>query len=202
MTQERLGPLEVSIQFSCLETNEISADLYILLFCKYHDNCILPNIIKECTLEEPGLLDHLEEKGFIKITGEKEFVLRQKGIELFETSTPDTHWLEFLGTFPAKVPSQNGGTRPLKISNPESKGNDRIRKKYIALIKDKPSLHATIMKVLEAEMQMRKDSSSFQFMQNIETWINQANYDKFAYLLDEDKLKDESTPSGYGNKMT
>lgn len=201
MTQAILGPTEVTINFLCLETNKLTADLYILLYCKYHDNCILPDILRHTTVEDPILMEYLEQEEYIKITGEKEFVLRQKAIDLFHTSTPQINWLEFLGKFPAKVPARNGGTRPLKIANPDSKGNDRIRKKYMALIKDKPQLHTFIIEVLEAEMQMRKDSNSFQFMQNMDTWLNQANYDKFSYLLDKNIKKDENTPSEYGNTM-
>ena len=32
---------------------------------------------------------------------------------------------------------------------------------------------------------MRKNSNELQFMHNMETWLNQADYDKYSYLLDE-----------------
>ena len=34
---------------------------------------------------------------------------------------------------------------------------------------------------------MRRESNDMQFMNNMDTWLNQANYDKYEYLLEEDK---------------
>ena len=43
------------------------------------------------------------------------------------------------------------------------------------------------MKVLNAEMKMRKDSGNLPYMNAMDAWLNQANYDKYMYLLDEAK---------------
>lgn len=181
---EIIGPTKVSIDFSCLQNNNITADLYILLFCRYHNNCILPPIIKTATLGDDHALEYLESESFIKITGDKQFSLRQKAINLFESSDTNKDWLEFLGKFPTKVSNGRGGTRALKVANPDSKGNVRIKKKYLDLIKSSPDLHSTIIKTLEAEIKMRRKSGDLQYMHNMETWLNQADYDKYAYLLD------------------
>jgi len=182
---ETIGPTKVSIDFSCLQNNNITADLYILLFCRYHSNCILPPIIKTATLGDDHALEYLESEGFVKIIGDKQFSLRQKAINLFESNNSNKEWLEFLGKFPAKVPNGRGGTRALKISNPDSKGNVRIKKKYLDLIKSSPELHSNIIRILEAEIKMRKNSNDLQYMHNMETWLNQADYDKYAYLLED-----------------
>jgi hypothetical protein len=180
-----IGPTKVSIDFSCLQNNKLTADLYILLFCRYHSNCILPPIIEIATLGDDYALEYLESEGFVKITGDKEFALRQKAIELFESTNTNKDWLEFLGKFPMKVPNGRGGTRALKVADPDSKGNVRIRKKYLDLIKSSPELHGNIIKILEAEVKMRKSSNYLQYMHNMETWLNQADYDKYAYLLED-----------------
>lgn len=193
-------PSQVTIDFSCLNNNQISADLYILLFCKYH-KCKAPKIITDYWFDDNIALNHLQDNQFIKITGENEFELKQKAIDLFKSSDSNKNWLEFLGKFPAKVPAQNGGTRALKISNPDSKGNINIKKKYIALIKNKPNLHNQIIKVLEAELKMRRESSNLQYMHNMDTWLNQADYDKYMYLINEDSLPNENKVSSYGQTI-
>lgn len=195
---ETIGPTQVSLEFSLLQKHEITADMYVLLFCRYHDNCVLPPIIKESILDDNLSLDYLENKDFIKVTGDKEFSLRQKAIDLFESNTSDKDWLEFLGTFPTKVPDRNGGTRALKIANPDSKGNISIKKKYISLTKSKPGLHARIIKVLDAEMEMRRNSNEMKFMSSMDAWLNQAMYDKYEYLLDEEI---NNNTSSYGQEI-
>lgn len=200
--EEKLNELkEVQIRFSCLNEYNLTADLYILLHWKHYGNYTLPLPIKEELLSDNIALGYLQEQELIKITDtlSREFELRQKGIHLFETSTPDTKWLEFLGTFPVKVPARNGGTRPLKISDPNSKGNVKIKNKYINIIKSNPDIHDKIISVLKAEMKMRKDSGEMQYMHNMETWLNQADYDKFDYLLKEEKI--ESGKSSYGQEL-
>ncbi len=184
MNSDLMAPTRVAIEFSCLINNKLTADLYVLLHWKYHNNYKLPWTIIERI--DKDTLEYLEAEDFIKITGNKEFELRDRGVKLFEVSNPETSWLEFLGKFPLKVPSRGGSTRALKIANPDSKGNIKLKKKYISLIKNNPQLHTQIINVLEAELEMRKKSNELQFMQGIEPWINQATYDKYAYLLDKE----------------
>ena len=184
--EKNLGiPVKVTIDLSYLIDNDLTADIFLLLHWKYHNNYELPPRIVDLHLEDAQTLEYLQSKEFIKITGDKEYELRQKAIDIFEVSSPEQKWLEFLGKFPMKVPNSSGGTRALKIANPESKGNEKIKKKYINLIKNNPNLHKTIIEVLEAEIKMRRDSGQLQYMNAMEAWLNQANYDKYAYLLEE-----------------
>jgi hypothetical protein len=176
---------EVTIRISCLSENKLTADLYLLLHWKFMGNYKLPDEVQAMLLEDDAALEYLEKEGFIKITGHRTFELRQKGIDLFKSDTLEIKWLEFLGKFPLKVPARNGGTRPLKIGNPDSVRNKKIKDKYISIIKSDPSKHRTIINVLEAEVKMRRDSGNLQYMHAMEVWLNQADYDKYEYLLDE-----------------
>lgn len=185
MSNELTGPTEVTVEFSCLINNKLTSDLFILLHWKYHNNYDLPWTIVQKSLEDEQSLEYLESEGFIKIIGDKDFELRQKAKELFEISSPDRKWLEFLGTFPLKVPAQGGGTRALKIASPDSKANIKIKSKYLSIIKNKPGEHERIISVLKAEMKMRVNSANMQYMNAMEAWLNQANYDKYMYLLEE-----------------
>jgi len=185
MSNELTGPTEVTVEFSCLINNKLTSDLFILLHWKHHNNYDLPWTIVQKSLEDEQSLEYLESEGFIKIIGDKDFELRQKAKELFEISSPDRKWLEFLGTFPLKVPAQGGGTRALKIASPDSKANIKIKSKYLSIIKNKPGEHERIISVLKAEMKMRVNSANMQYMNAMEAWLNQANYDKYMYLLEE-----------------
>ena len=120
--------MKVSVDFACLQENEISADFYVLLYCKHH-GIVLPEIISKVVLSNELALEYLQEKEFIKITGDNEFSLRQKSTNLFQVDSPSQKWLEFLGKFPHKVPGRNGSWRVLKIGDPDSKGNIKIKKK-------------------------------------------------------------------------
>lgn len=200
---ELMEPEEVAIRFSCLKEHHITADLYILLHWKYHGNYRLPLPIVDSLLDDKFAVEYLQEQGFIKLTTEddyNQFELRQKAINLFKPDTPEQKWLEFLGTFPMKVPSDNGGSRPLKVAKPDSKANDKPKAKYIALLKRDPAMHEYIMSVLKAEMEMRRTSNSFKYMSALDAWLNQASYDKYAYLLDEQQEK-EDEGTGYGQTM-
>jgi len=189
--------ITIPLNLYCIIENDLTADLFVILYCKYN-NIEIPFLIKEVSLDE-GNLSYLQEKGFIKITNDNEFELRQKAKDIFTVDNLENKWLEFFGNFPIKVPSRNGGTRPLRSVNVDSESNDKIRIKYRKLIKNKPLLHKQILNVLDAELKMRKRSNSMQFMHNIDTWLNQADYDKYLYLLDSSET--ESKISSYGNKI-
>lgn len=189
--EKNLGiPTKVSIDLSYLTDNDLTADFFILLHWKYYNNYELPPRIIELHFEDDQVLEYLQDKEYIKITGDKQYELRQKAIDLFVADSPEQMWIEFLGKFPMKVPNGAGGTRPLKINNPDSKGNEKIKKKYINLIKNNPSLHKQIIEVLEAEVKMRRDSNQLQFMNAMDAWLNQANYDKYLYLVEENRVTD------------
>lgn len=191
MDNSLVVPTGITVEFSCLNKLGLTADLYLLLHWKYHNNYTLPTTLTNMYLDDdPMYLEYLEENGYIKITGDREFEVRQKAIDLFKKDNLEESWLEFLGKYPIKVPARNGGSRALKVASPNSKANEKISKKYIALIKNKPELHRQIIDVLEAEVAMRKKSGQLQYMNAMDVWLNQANYDKYAYLLEENVEKD------------
>ena len=181
--------MKVSVDFNCLQENKLSADLYVLLYCK-HNGLVVPEYVGKKLFRDEDALKYLQAKEFIKITVENEFSLRQKAINLFQIDSPTTKWLEFLGEFPLKVPGRNGSARVLKVANPDSKGNVKIKKKYLALIKTVS--HDRIIKALQAEIDMRKKSNELQYMHGMDTWLNQADYDKYDHLIKEGGINNSS----------
>ena len=70
MEDSRLPLPVIEVSLSCLERNGLPPNVYVLLHWKFHNNYPLPNVVFETTINEPNVLERLEEAGFIKITGE------------------------------------------------------------------------------------------------------------------------------------
>lgn len=123
----------------------------------------------------------LEKRGWIKIEGPtiQEVQLRQCAIDLFQTNS-DVRWAELCNTFPYKVPNRTGGQRPLRSLDPNSKSNEKAKKRYLTVSKNgRTDLHERIMQGLQAELAERKKSNSMAFMQNIDTWLLNRTYEKY-----------------------
>ena len=121
----------------------------------------------------------LQDKNYIKITKD-ETVLRSKGIELFENKNL---FLKFLNTFPIKAPSG----RYLSPLGNTGKAVKDIEKKFNTLFKNKPHLQQKAIDVLEAELDWRKRTNQLEYIHSIDVWLNKHDYEKFEYLLEEDK---------------
>lgn len=164
--------LEIDFQF--LKFNNLTVNEYIYLRNLYNPIEGIDNIFEYITeINE----DILQDKGFIKIT-ESGVVLRSKGIELFENKKD--LFYTFLSTFPIKTPKG----RYLSPKGTEGVAVDKLIAKWNRLFKNKEALQKKVIKVLEAEIAWRKKNGEFEYMNNIETWLNQANWEKYEYLVD------------------
>jgi len=125
--------------------------------------------------------DSLQERGFIKIT-EDAIILRSKAIDMF---LPKDLFYTFLSTFPIKTP--NGRYLSPSGSGGEYKGMavDKLRKKWDSLFRNKENLQKNAIDVLNAEIKWRKKTGNIEYMNASETWLNQANFEKYAYLLED-----------------
>lgn len=160
----------------------LSPNDYVYLYC------ICNKLPVVCLFDSSSNLERL---GFVKITGEEGIMPRERAYELFEIKDEVKSWIEFFMEFPMKVQS-SGGTRPLRPSTLEAKANDATKKKYLSIIKGKPDLHNTIVKILKAEIDMRRRTNSLQFMNAIDAWINQRKWEYYSYLLDQEVEPDKT----------
>lgn len=167
-----MSKLKIEINIPQLRELNISPNDYIELYCRYHKIEYFP--LTEWT--------HLESKGFLKITNHG-IMLRERAIKLFEISDVDGMFNEFYCTFPLKVPGRNGGSRPLRTGI-DTDFAKKIKAKYVLLVISK-GLHLIAMEALKAEMEMRSKSSSMQFMHAIDAWLNQRDWEKYSYLIEE-----------------
>ena len=177
--------MQINIETEVLVRENISADEYIFLYSLFHgkDSGMTFNM---------AMCLNLEDLGYVKQMPDDSVVLRSKALNLFRiVNDLELSFLEFFNTFPIKVPSDNNGSRPLRPKSSEADSVKDIRKKYLAIIKDKPELHTHIIKVLDAELAMRTKSNSMKFMNGILPWIHQKMWEKYEYLLDEDNTTTE-----------
>ena len=108
--------------------------------------------------------------------------LRDKVYNLFEGDKD--YFLEWFSKFPIKTPSG----RYLKVKDADTNAGRELHKKWRRHFKNKADKARKAIKVLEAEMEHRRRNNKFEFMHNAETWLNQYDYEKYEYLLDEIKV--------------
>lgn len=158
----------------------LSLDEYVYLNNMYLEEKD-PNLYKILSYVDE---ENLQNKGYIKITKDG-IVLRTKGIELFENSNL---FIKFVNTFPIKAPS---GRYLSPLGNKKGVLMTRLKKKWDTHFKNKPHLEEKAIQVLEAELAWRRRNNKLEFINNIEAWLTQANYEKFEYLLNENKTQNE-----------
>jgi hypothetical protein len=128
---------------------------------------------------------YLEDCGFIKIT-EQGIVLRQKSRELFQNKRDNFY--RFIGTFPIKTPKG----RYLSPKSLEGVAVNALKKKWKSLFKDNVVTENKVIAVLEAEVAWRIKGGELEYMTGIEAWLNGAFYEKYEYLIEDDKATIES----------
>ena len=134
-----------------------------------------------------GLLnqERLQDLGFIKITTEGP-VLRHKDFDLFEDAKDNFY--RFLNTFPIKTPKG----RYLSPSKLEGVAVEALKAKWNKLFKGQRAAENRAIEVLEAEVAHRNKTGDQEYMNACEAWLNQANYEKYEYLLEEASNLSES----------
>lgn len=120
----------------------------------------------------------LEQNLWIKKV-EEGYILRDKGRQLFEKKNSDINFDEFWDVFPSSTPSG----RPLRASSKEWGGKptrDYItcKKKYLSKITTVES-HNKIVQIVKA----RVSSKDYEFMNNMETYINQEKWQQDVKYL-------------------
>jgi len=169
--------MDISVNIQNLILNNLTIDEFLYLRNLYVDKeDKITDIFKIVNNINEDLL---QDRGFIKIT-EDNIILRQKAIDLFESKEL---FYKFLSTFPIKTPKG----RYLSPVNIEGIAVTKLKKKWDTLFKHKSHLEEKAIKVLEAELKWRKKENNLEFMQAMEAWLNGSNYEKYEYLLENDK---------------
>ena len=184
--------MQVNIDFEILTQTKMSADDFTYLFIIYRKGFNhLNNLNLKPNLEE------LERKGYIKI-GETvdTHVIRQEFIDLF-VSNFESMFAELLGTYPMKVNSSSRGIRVLHAKDPDAMANKKAKNRYKKIVDNKLYKHKYIMKCLDKQLAIERNN--LEYLQNLETWINNHTWEKYENLdenaIQKDPLKPRITRS-------
>lgn len=125
-----------------------------------------------------GCVRNLELEMWIKSTDEG-YELRGKARELFESKQSLINFDEFWDVFPSTTPSG----RPLRANTKEWGGKPTrdytiCKKKYLSKVKT-PESHNQIVKIVKA----RIDAKDYEFINNMETYINQEKWQQDVKYL-------------------
>ena len=97
--------------------------------------------------------------------------------------TFDQMFAELVGTYPMKV-NINGNIRILHATDPKAQNNLKAKKKYKIILRGKPYLHKHIMKCLDSQLSVMKNSLGY--LQSLEVWLNNHTWEKYADIKLED----------------
>lgn len=143
----------------------------------------------------------LEAQGWAKVNREvpAESIVRYKFSSLTE---PDAHsqWVELCAAYPHVVTKRGGGRRTLHALDPDADSNKKAREKYLRRVKSNPFLHSKVMRGLEKELEVRKRGNDMEFMQKLETWVNNSTWEQYLDLVMEDAKIIETGPK-YGENL-
>jgi hypothetical protein len=137
-------------------------------------------------------LEKLENDGWIKL-GEDVVHLRERFFSL--KGNFEQQWAALLSRFPIKV-STKEGVRVLRAADPDSNSNAKAKKKYKAIVSKSPGLHERILKGLEIELALKRQTNSLGYMQMLDTWINNSTWEK--YLSSDVKSNSDTDESNSG----
>ena len=184
--------MKIDIDFELLQQTGMSADDFTYLFITYRKAF---NYLNNLNLK-PNL-DKLEKDGYIKI-GETpdNHVIRQEFIDLF-ISDFDSMFAELISTYPMKVNSSSRGVRVLHAKDPDAMANKKAKIRYKKIVDNKLYKHKYIMTCLDKQLKIERNS--LEYLQNLETWINNHTWEKYENLdenaIQKDPLKPRITRS-------
>jgi len=177
--------MTINIDLNLLKDTKMSADEFLALYLVYRKGY---GYLYELDLNIDWT--KLEKDSYVKL-GEtiEENTVRQEFIDLFIKDF-DSMFAQLISTYPMKV-STNNGIRVLHASNPDAKSNDKARNKYRKLVDGKAHVHKRIMALLDVQLTVEKNN--LQYLQNLETWINNHTWEKYENITEND-TKDNERP--------
>lgn len=168
----------ITIDLTLLRKLNLSINEYLSLY-----NLVCPGCIDTIFIPRSSDIVRLEKKGYVKITPD-EVILRELAKDLF--GVKDDYFLQWLTTYPIRVKKSTGGSRALSPRSDDTIEGKKLRKKWNTMFRGKPLEEKRAIKVLEAELEMRRKANSLEFMVESARWLNGGYHEKYEYLLEED----------------
>lgn len=166
------------ITLDILEIRKLKLTLneYLTLYKFYHDLEGKPFPY----IPDDRYFDSLLERNLI-VKNEAGYTLSSEGIKVFNS---EDLFEEFYKTFPHKVPTEVG-FRPVSTQDVNSSSAKATRAIWDRITKGKPNLQRTIIDNLKRELEYKKSDGSLGYLQNIDTWLRQATWEKWNNIPDK-----------------
>jgi hypothetical protein len=87
-------------------------------------------------------------------------------------------WSELLSHFPLKVYTK-GNVRILRAKDADARNNQKAKKAYHKVIGKNVAKHNKIVNCLKNELEFRKSNNSLEYMQMLQTWVNQHTWEQY-----------------------
>jgi hypothetical protein len=165
-----------------LREMNLSITQYLIMWGLYNDRGIKGLVVV------PEAYENLMRRGYIVKNGEY-YNLGEEGKKLFEEEIQEEDlFKDFIEAFPTRVSEPSGATRVLSPASIDSLMGAKIKKKWRNITGKNLKLQAKIIDCLKAEVAMRKSTGALYWMRNIETWLNKATWEDYAYLTENQTL--------------
>ena len=165
--------MDINLKF--ITEQGLSPDEYTYLYVVYRDAYPLLEKLKLSDVRQ-GLIDD----GWL-VEGDLDLVSSK--FERLFVSDFDAMFTELIATYPNRVKTSSGTVRVLCAKDPDAHSNKKARSRYQRIVKNKPNLHAHIIECLKKQLTVQES----QYMQNIETWLNNYTWERYADIDDKDE---------------
>lgn len=178
----------ITINFKMINEQGLNLGNYFRLYYLY---CLKTNPkLNSEFIKCHGPIDHthaafLQTQGYIKLGEEfdRGYELREKARIVFEGNKD--YFYSFILTFPIKTPSG----RYLSPKGENTVAGKKLRNKWKKLFGNDTLIQQRVINILQAEVDWRKLQGTQEYMHNAETWLNQGDWEKYEYLLEEKENK-------------
>lgn len=178
----------IKVPLDLLKKNGLTINEYILLYDiinQYQYSDLIDNAI--------STLFSLQKKGFIKLQGTKDIILRSKAVELFELN--EDYFEKWLKTYPTMVKKRYGGKRALSPAKSDTILGKALRVKWKNLFKKDIESQKKAIEVLEAQIRDATRSGDLEYMVEARRWLNEGYHEKYSFLIEENNNDDISYES-------
>jgi len=164
----------MDINLKLISSQDLSPDEYVYLYIVYREAYAILDDVKLSDVRQ-----NLIDTGWI-IEGELDLVSAK--FEKLFVSNIDEMFAELISLYPNRVKTSSGNIRVLCAKDPEAASNAKAKRRYERVVKSKPHLHAKVMQGLRNQLKV----TEMQYMQNIETWLNNYTWEKYENIDESD----------------
>jgi hypothetical protein len=168
----------------------LSINDYLILY-----NIANNNELSTILLQSFRELSLLERKGYIKITTEGIYLRARSNV--FFTVKGDDYFSLWLKEYPIRVNKSSGGSRALSPESENTIIGKALRKKWNITFKKDIEAQRRALNVLKLQIKDMTKSGDLEYMVEATRWLNQGYFEKYGYLLDDNKDRKEYDNEDY-----